>query len=515
MILASMLVLVSSYSGAEVILATESGCGTAADPNVYTTDDTDWGGKTLCANGLFSSKNVIFPTVPGNAVAWSCCSTYNCAGENNLSIGCYTRREDKEGSCSYTNIIEDGIEDGFRMYNCFNDNSDQRFDYANGKADSAGKACYCKQECKNVKTGLMTNALDGRLKIVGSCPGEKLVEISTYGRTVFDGRLFSERGKLARCVNCFNVSLPWFQVVNGNVYADNQIENNVTTKASVPFLIRHEQCTTNEVSNSSGIPFVFNSGLTSIIKVENNNWTEREKRQTAVMGSAGVPLVKNQDFVYFQELLHYGGGYLPSCWTKSLNYDEQADNNINDSQVCILNGGGESAITLTGEKIHIKSGQKKVIFVESDLKFQGVATKITVDEGGFLAFIVKKNITFGANIGTDITTSAAKTCANRLDANIDGLFIAQEKIIFPAAEIQADQLAKRSCNRQLTVSGSYIGWDGVEMHGTFAGCLILPPTTFIDYNADHPVVTFIYRPDLVRSMPKWMKVTKRLVRETI
>lgn len=500
----TFLFILTSFVWVKDVLALS--CGTAYKFE-YEVENFDWGDKTLCQDAL-GNNNPIFPTVPGNVVAWTCCSNYACGGIGNVAIPCWAKRKDDDKSCSNVNIIEDGIEDGYRMYNCFNDKSDERFEYQQGKNDGYSKACYCKQACKNVRTGLMTGAIDNMLKIIGSCSGETKVEIVTE-KPLYDGRLFSEKGQWARCANCFNASLPWFQVVTGNIYAEKNIKSNVTDKATLPYLIRGAAAGT---AGKNGLPVLGEAADGSAITILGGNWTERETPQTAAIGTAGVAMMKKEDFTYFQEKLNYKA--LPECDLNELVYSGISRNNVNgESQVCRWDASGSETWTINDREILVGAGQKKVIFVDGNLEIKGEMTNFQVAEGGYLAFIVSGDITFGADIGIDVTSAQAKKEPRLEDGRIDGVFIANGKLYFPKADIPQTQLARRSCNRQLVMSGQYVGWQGVDMRGTFAGCLILPPTTFIDYNADHPVLTVIYRPDLVLNTPSWMKATKRVITE--
>ena len=209
----------------------------------------------------------------------------------------------------------------------------------------------------------------------------------------------------------------------------------------------------------------------------------------------------------------------------------------------------------------INSGNKRVVFVEGNLiiNFNSPTDTITIKNGGYLAYIVKGNIIVNANVGEEIITKVGDrqyTVNNNLIVNpdsqnyngynqapqIEGVFIANGQIILAGFKDDVTQRSNNDfvengfCDKKLTLAGSFVGWggnsnnqNGIVMHRSFAGCineklqffdqngnrlnienlsvgdLTRVKVNYPDYNEFNPVLTFVYRPDLVKNTPEWMK----------
>jgi len=119
-----------------------------------------------------------------------------------------------------------------------------------------------------------------------------------------------------------------------------------------------------------------------------------------------------------------------------------------------------------------------IIFIDGNLT---ISESISVDPGGFLAFIVTGNITISPNVG--------QADAASLEAAVEGIFIADGQII-----IQSDG-DNDIPDKKFVGEGSFIGWSGVSLGRDYEGNL----------NNQNPVELFRFRPDFVINAPEAMK----------
>lgn len=118
----------------------------------------------------------------------------------------------------------------------------------------------------------------------------------------------------------------------------------------------------------------------------------------------------------------------------------------------------------------VASGEKYVVFVNGDLR---ISANTTVDDGGFLAFIVNG----------DIVVDPAVT-------SMQGMYIASANF-----ETESVDATDTIADVQLNVAGNVISW------GTFT-----LGRSLIGSNINTPAEKFTYRPDLLVNMPEKMKV---------
>jgi len=114
----------------------------------------------------------------------------------------------------------------------------------------------------------------------------------------------------------------------------------------------------------------------------------------------------------------------------------------------------------------VTSGESYVVFVNGNLR---IASNVTVEPGGFLAFIANGRI----------TVSPAVT-------QVQGLYVADESLVTESNGV---------ADVQLGFEGSMVAWGGVALGRDLSAS-----------NIDDPAETFTYRPDLLVNMPEKMKV---------
>ncbi len=355
---------------------------------------------------------------------------------------------------------------------------------------------------------------------------------------------------------CTGIAAPWFQTVNGNLFAQNSIRGKVGYDdpndpknqpnheltldknedfVNAYFARQRGDFQTQIIGNSSGIPLVYFG------KVDNEDGalTQRTIPNTAVVGTAGYSALRPEKFRYFQELLHYESlGYCNSY--------HKGGSDINGIKVCKEN----NAQMLTSNYI-IAAGEKQVVFIDGNLIIDLPKTdKISVAEGGFLAFIVSGDIIFKSSLGEEIINSKDYTLNISLiaepdkgdydgynqKAQIEGVFIADGQIKFEGSTVN-NAFTNKPCDRKLTVAGTYVGWNGIVMSRTFSGCSNHTikyydekgmevaykdyytnskgrvVVDYPDYNEFNPVITFVYRPDFTANTPAWMRNVVRVTQE--
>ena len=139
----------------------------------------------------------------------------------------------------------------------------------------------------------------------------------------------------------------------------------------------------------------------------------------------------------------------------------------------------------------VTAGESYVIFVDGNLNIEDpldVGGLITVDEGGFLAFIVSGDINIADNVGNSTLSD--------ISSNIEGVYVADGTI---------NILSNDAMDKRFVGEGTFVGWTNVSMQRSF------------DDGPDnelYPTEMFVYRPDLVKYTPEKMKRPQILWQET-
>ena len=117
----------------------------------------------------------------------------------------------------------------------------------------------------------------------------------------------------------------------------------------------------------------------------------------------------------------------------------------------------------------VASGEKYIVFVNGDLR---ISANTSVDNGGFLAFIVNGNILVDPAI-----------------TNIEGMYIATASF-----ETESIDTTDVIADVPLQVEGNVVAWGTFELGRSLLGSNIVSPAE-----------KFVYRPDLLENMPDKMK----------
>ena len=139
----------------------------------------------------------------------------------------------------------------------------------------------------------------------------------------------------------------------------------------------------------------------------------------------------------------------------------------------------------------VADGESYVVFVDGDLTIEdplSVGELITVDEGGFLAFVASGDIDIADTVGHSVLTNTA--------GNVEGVYIADGII---------DIMSNGGMDQRFVGEGTFAGWTDVVMARDYNGG--------VD-NDLYPAETFVYRPDFVKNAPEKMKRSQMLWQET-
>lgn len=146
----------------------------------------------------------------------------------------------------------------------------------------------------------------------------------------------------------------------------------------------------------------------------------------------------------------------------------------------------------------VAAGEQLVFFIDGNLRLQDpsdVQQLITVDQGGFLAFIVSGNIVVESSVGNNDSDDTT--------ANIAGFYLADGQIVVESRG------AAGGGDDRFVAEGSFVGWSGVTLGRDFddgGGRKVLNNTV--------PVELFRYRPDFILNTPERLAVPRYVWQET-
>ncbi len=143
---------------------------------------------------------------------------------------------------------------------------------------------------------------------------------------------------------------------------------------------------------------------------------------------------------------------------------------------------------------------KAVVLINGNLTIRDsndIGEIVNVDDGDFLAFIVNGTITVEASVGytKDFTNSVPVTT----DTNLEGVYVADTSLVIAGYDALG---FPNTTDRKFIGAGVFVGLGGVSLDRDFLNAS--NPLTNAINNVD-PVSTFVYRPDLVVNLPKFMK----------
>jgi len=235
----------------------------------------------------------------------------------------------------------------------------------------------------------------------------------------------------------------WWQAEGGVVYAGGS-NSNPSIRSTIPASILTNNYLILASTGGSAAAVLRASGnvpSTGTGTVNANGWSAK----TTYKG-------KRTDYSYFKNEMG-----LTTTSESLLNLDTKP---ANGPDFHYMNGDANM-----GSAWSVGATEKYVIFVNGDLD---INANITVAPGGFAAFIVKGNI----NVDPAVT-------------NIQGLFVTDQNF---------NTETNGTLDTQLTIEGSVVAWVDVNL-----------ARDLVANNSNSPAEKFVYRPDLLISMPDEMK----------
>lgn len=285
-----------------------------------------------------------------------------------------------------------------------------------------------------------------------------------------------------------NTTTAWWQIQSGSGFAKGS--SGYVAGSQVP---DSDTCTTPNCITSVVRPdldltsltdgFIYTGGGNVIF----NGFASYRNPQVKPFGTSITRLTENYDFFYRRAKL----GLAPS------------DTFTGEEDDALKPTTGETSYYHGGD-ITIQSGwdvaddESYVIFIDGNLTFSDpgdINQLITVEPGGFLAFIVSGDITFEENLGNETLTDTA--------TNVEGVYLADGEIIVESRGADAGG------DDRFVGAGTFVGWGGVELDRDFDDGADRGTE-----NNDKPIELFIYRPDLVLNTPAIMKYPHRIWQET-
>lgn len=241
-----------------------------------------------------------------------------------------------------------------------------------------------------------------------------------------------------------NTGLPWWQVVGGGVYAGDS-SGGLSIRSEVPageyLLIPGSIGSVAALMRASGT-YEVGSGDLSV-----SAWNALTRYRG-----------KRIDYAYFAAQLGVGSSQANDWGSDDL------DQPVYDPGREFYYQNPATEVTLGGWSV--QAGEKYVVVVRGNVRITG---DVTVANGGYLMVIAQGDVT----VDPAVTT-------------VQGIYLANGLFITESAGVGGDV--------QLVVSGSVAAWDGVDLNRDLG----------VVGNAS-PAEQFVYRPDLMTTMPKKVK----------
>lgn len=290
----------------------------------------------------------------------------------------------------------------------------------------------------------------------------------------------------------------WYQTVGGNIYAGQSSGASALSPIPVITCDANATCisdiiTKDQAANdlSAGIIITGGGNIDSSedAGLQTGYVTERTA-QTFAIGSTNTKIKENYDYFYRE----FSMGLTPSDdFTNPSDAAKPTVIPADDKRAYFHNGD----LTIQSAW-DIVSGESYVVFVDGNLILadpDSLQQLITVEQGGFIAFIVSGDITIQANVGNDDL--------DNITPNIEGVYIADGHINTPTRGVAAGG------DDRFVGAGTFVGWTGVTLDRDFEDDFIRKSENNI-----RPVEMFIYRPDFVANIPERMARSRYIWQET-
>jgi hypothetical protein len=288
----------------------------------------------------------------------------------------------------------------------------------------------------------------------------------------------------------------WWQVRGGLVGAQNDDPNsfdtviknnmpdNTTCNEGADCIIAISATDVDGTEDTDGFP-IMGSG-----DIETNGYTTERVDNISITNTKKIRYEERYQYFYRNSTL-------------GLNPTDDFSGSAADASKPGSNGDYYSAGDLTIQNAwDVTNGEQYIIFVDGNLTLNGDNTDqlVTVEVGGFIAFIVSGDIIIEESLGNSTLTD--------LTPNLSGVFIADGII-----DIQTRGFDNGGDDR-FVGEGTFAGWAGIDLNRSFTDDNPVPASNRDIENTTKPVETFIYRPDFLVNLPDSMKIPVRVWQET-
>lgn len=282
---------------------------------------------------------------------------------------------------------------------------------------------------------------------------------------------------------------PWWQARGGVVYSMGVISSKMpepTGGVPLPYLIDYGIYSTDP--NSVGLP-ISSSSFGTVTGERYSLHSDGGSPPIAahIPGNTGAPqpaqtMCAEYSYNYFAQLLNLD----PADAVPGGSVSTLADLIAGSTAVA----GGQAKtfaddVTLDpSATIAFSTDQHYIFLIDGDLTVNnpnGLPQLLTVDEGGFVAFIVSGNITFSSDVGY----TTPQTTTNSSTSNIEGFFLSD-------GQLTTATTLNTATEKQFVGQGTFVGCSAVNLRRKFTEAL----------NVDYATELFLYRPDLLENAPR-------------
>lgn len=281
----------------------------------------------------------------------------------------------------------------------------------------------------------------------------------------------------------------WWQTSAGNVYIKSNLASDIPDECVTP------DCDANLITknidgniNSAGVPMTHDNHISV-----NGRYTDRSPESRAFGVDHSNMVVEN--YTHFIRDIDIATATPISSTIYRLPFGalQDSDNTEMYFRNSSLNVDFNSTQT-------VPSGTKMIIFVNGDLNIDSSVQNIEyieVEEGGYLAFIVKGDINISPNIGNDDATDTT--------ANLQGVYVADQAI-----RIKGYSWDNSIRDKKFVGEGTFVGWNEFSVARDYTNTT---EPADRQLNNENPVEVFIFRPDLHKNTPAVMKRPNQLWQE--
>jgi hypothetical protein len=357
-------------------------------------------------------------------------------------------------------------------------------------------------DCYDVTLALPTPAADAANTYVCACSADQDNEFNCD---------YSAVDSPNQDVNFFVEQLyldqqPWWQVHGGHIYAEGNMTSLIPLSTCEPENNCSSALAVSDVDptppvnvNSPGFPLTNTGSITTADDGSSYIHLSAERDQASSAHAQGVQ-VPERNYQYYRDQL---GDLVEATLdgTSQPSYDDTDGNGLE-----VYDYSGDLTIgDDSGETWSVAAGETVVVLVDGNLIFDDdhdLEQIVTVDPGGFVAFIASGDMTITSDVGYDAYNLAPFESPDGTNANLEGVYVADGTLTVAGTTDARDE--------KFIGEGSFVGWTGVEISRDYSQ----PLTAYGAYNSFNPVAHFVSRPDLMINTPIEMQEAQLEWQET-